>query len=593
MLRTLEARLDESSRADTPGRDSVPAAATSAEPDEQLESFVRRLALNFDFDAATRAEPAYEEESPVEGAIEVVCAWAATIGGAKSRADALARTLNASLVPVDVANALGVLGDAKVELDRFSDLDTVLRELGLEDPRSRSILLERIIAPIPLGLQALGDKHQVSRERIRQLETRIQNVVAASYPQAEAMRVVRWLGHALRAQVGVLAPADAAYGIAPHLDSQLLLLAIYLEGYKISDGHIVDKAFQVPEEHELDVEAGVVDLSDLAFKLESRGVREEYLDAAIAVIPGFEWLGESLVTKSRNFVDRAVIVISQHEEPMDVDELRQRTAPSASSRGFRQRILEDERFVRTSRNSVALAAWGQEEYTTVSAAMSAAVQAGPWELNDLAQDLAERFGVSANSVHMYASAPLFRVRDGMLELRPSDDPYVPRNSLASVRGLFGDPGDGRFRWNVVVDKDLLRGSGRAVPSELASALGLLPGERTVLVCDDRAIGLTWPITSHTGPRIGSLKSVAESLECKLGDYLNLSVSCSEKTMLGTKIRPDEVSQSGRFRTMTGVAPGDLGGLRQVLDCQDGEIAVLVNRGDGQLADVVVRTMRRR
>lgn len=592
MLRTLESQLGELARTQALGGDSVPAAATSTEPDAHLERLVRRLAFDFDFDAAPGAALTDEGDSEVDGAVEVLCAWAATVGGAGSRADALTRALNASSVPVDVANALDVLGDAAVEPDPFSNLETVLLELGLDDPRSRSILFDRITAPDPLGLQALGDKHRVTRERIRQLETKVRDSIVAAYPQASAMRVVRWLGHALREELGAFAPVEAAQGIAPHIDPQLLRLAIYLEGYGFSDGHIVAKVFELPEEHELDVEAGVVDLSDLAFQLVSRGVREQFVDAAIASLPGFEWVGELLVTRSRNFVDRAVIVINQHGEPMDVEELRQRAAPSASCRGFRQRVFEDERFVRTSRNDVALAAWGYEEYRTVSEAMSSAVQAGPWELDDLADDLAERFGVSPNSVRMYAYAPVFRVRDGMLELRPSDDPYVPRDSLASVQGLFGDPGDGRFRWNVVVDKDLLRGSGRAAPSELATAVGLMPGGRTVLVCEDLAIGLTWPVTSHTGPRIGSLKSVAESLECELGDYLNLSVSCLEKTMLATKIRPDEVAQRGRFQTMTGVDPGDLGGLRQVLDCQDGEIAVLVKRGDGQLADVVVQTMHR-
>lgn len=593
MLATLEARMPRPSTSPSPA-DDVPQPWPEAivEPDRDLERLVRRLHVDFDFDGASVYSSAKQEvrDDGAGAAIAVLCGWAATVGGITNTADALASALNSASLPLDVFDALEELAGCAQERDPFSDLETVLADLGIGDPRSRSILLDRIVAPDPLGLQTLGDMHDVTRERIRQLETRIRGVITTSYPAANSMKVVRWLGHELRERVGAFAPAGAAFKIAPHLDPNLMRLAIYLEGYRCRDGYLVADGFELPDEDALEVDAGVVDLGDLVFQLGERGVKEEFVDSAIAAMRGFEWVGEMLVVATKNFVDRAAIVIDQHGEPIDVEILRGIAAPEASVRGFRQRVFEDERFVRTSRNSVALAVWGHDEYTTLPEAMRDAVKAGPWELDDLAEDLAERFAVSPNSVRMYAAAPMFRVRDGMLELRPTDDPYIPRNALASVSGLFGDPGDGAFRWNVVVDKDILRGSGRAAPPELAAAIGLSPGERVVLACANHAIGFTWPLTSHTGPHVGSLKAVAEVLECKLGDMLNLTVSYLEKTVSAVRIESNEVRQVASFRIMTGVDPDDLDGVQRVVGCTDGLIAALVKRGDGHIAELVAEAM---
>lgn len=574
-----------------PGEGPIPVAGDA---DPGWEELVRRFASDFDYDAAMDVNGAsgYEErDSDVPGeALRLLQFWASSVLQTGGRADALRHALTSSSLPDDVAAALEELTQAPVGLDPFSDLGAILFELGLGDDRSRDILVNRITARNPEGLQTLGDRHQVTRERIRQLEARILDRVTRAYPHEDAMRVVRWLGHSIRVEVGAFAPVSAVDAVAPHLERGIVHLALRLEGYKFFGEHVAAVAFELPEVDELDIEAGVVDVGALVSLLVDRGVNERFVDDAIAAMPEFEWLGELLVTKTRNFVDRAVIVISQYGDEMDVDQLWELTAPEANKRGFRHRVFEDERFVRTAPNQVALAAWGLEQYTTITEAMSSAVQAGPWELEDLAEDLAERFGVSPSSVRFTARAPMFRISEGMLELRPDDDPYIPRNAVATVPGLFADPGDGRLRWNLVVDKEILRGSGRSAPPELATSLGVDPGDKGVLLWENSAIALSWPTSSHTGPRIGSLKAMAESLGCVAGDTLNLSIAVADNTVDATRILSTDLNQEHAFRTITGVRPSDLVGLRRALDCSGGEVAVLMKRGEQVLAEAVVRAI---
>jgi hypothetical protein len=114
-----------------------------------------------------------------------------------------------------------------------------------------------------------------------------------------------------------------------------------------------------------------------------------------------------------------------------------------------------------------------ESYAGIVPAMVTVLRAGPVGLNRLADDLHREFGASPNSVRIMASThPAFLVEDGVVRLRPADQPYVPKTSLTATRGCFVV--DGCWSRCIKVDHDFLRGSGRQLPEAFAVHLGLEP-----------------------------------------------------------------------------------------------------------------------
>lgn len=100
-------------------------------------------------------------------------------------------------------------------------------------------------------------------------------------------------------------------------------------------------------------------------------------------------------------------------------------------------------------------------------------------------------------------------------MRPADDPFVPTNAPARVAGLYRHDTD-RLAWHVRVDRDVLRGSGRAVPDEIGVFLAGAPPLSLKLKHAGKDIPFGWPETSHVGPSIGSIRELALSAGSREG-----------------------------------------------------------------------------
>jgi RNA polymerase sigma-32 factor len=94
-----------------------------------------------------------------------------SLTGPKGRADeADSRTLGESLADdtVDVE-------DSVVHADLLQTVDSEMKAFasGITDERERAIWDERMIAEEPISLAELGERYNVSRERVRQIESRL------------------------------------------------------------------------------------------------------------------------------------------------------------------------------------------------------------------------------------------------------------------------------------------------------------------------------------------------------------------------------------------------------------------------------------
>ena len=108
---------------------------------------------------------------------------------------------------------------------------------------------------------------------------------------------------------------------------------------------------------------------------------------------------------------------------------------------------------------------------------------------------------------------------------------VAKSQPWKVAGLYLID-DRRMIWHVDVDKDILRGSGRALPNEIALRLGMHPPANLTLQCVAGDVMVAWQETSNIGAIHGSLRALAEHLGAVDRDRLRLIFDADERTLVG-------------------------------------------------------------
>lgn len=128
-------------------------------------------------------------------------------------------------------------------------------------------------------------------------------------------------------------------------------------------------------------------------------------------------------------------------------------------------ISKDDRFIRTSRYTWALCAWGLDEYNGVVTAIGQRIDAagGTAPVAGLVADIrAHHPDVAESSIRTYLSSLAFVVEKGSARRRTDTDGWPPVAPLQTARGCYRN-GPNEIRLALPVDHDMLRGSGRAPP----------------------------------------------------------------------------------------------------------------------------------
>ena len=234
------------------------------------------------------------------------------------------------------------------------------------------------------------------------------------------------------------------------------------------------------------------------------------------------------------------MVLAILKRPATADELNSLIAEEHSVRGLRNRLLGDERFIRTDRHRVGLRRWGLEEYSGIVDEIEEEIarRGGHADVDDLVQTLTRQFDLRASSVVSYTTVPRFVVAGGRIHVRRQDEPFVPTRTLFDeARAFLLD--EHRCCYRVRVDDDLLRGSGRPLPQGVGVWLGVLPGTRREFrFRDDEVLLISWPDSALLGPALGSLRRQARARSATSGDYLLLEfdrASGAVEAMLVTTI----------------------------------------------------------
>lgn len=280
-------------------------------------------------------------------------------------------------------------------------------------------------------------------------------------------------------------------------------------------------------------------------------------------------------------------ILHAHGTPMSVEEIYTHLdAPLPTMTTLMTNLSNNTRFARASKKTWALRAWNGPEYIGIGENVGRFLDeaGGKLTVADLVARMTTTFpDVTAISVRKFLSTLAFVNHKGTVRRRTKRDPWPTPPPLNTVRGAFRN-GPDQIRLGVLVDVDVLRGSGAPLPAAFTAALGVKPAGRAEFTSTSGPVPITWQLASTHGPRLGSVRLLARAVGAAVGDTLVLAFDLSHSTLTPTRI-PAGASPVEALAALTGLDSVTLAGLATSLDCASTRVAeVLAARGDTELAD---------
>jgi hypothetical protein len=544
---------------------------------------------------------------------EVLFGWVAFATPAAKVGDVLKLSLQPESMPPDVraawerfaGTAASELTSATAAPDAVTQIDEILDAVR---GSARTILERRVLSDEPPTLEQLGEALGVTRERVRQIQVKVEGRLddLIALPR---FRLLRWRAHELSDALGSAAPLEDSTTVAAleHAvtgcdgDRALFLRALLLRlagGYRRIDGWLI-RAGTTQLASPGDLAAlcdanGVLPVATAYEWLVGHGIASAFHDEWLESKAGFRRFGDTLALWSGSIVDKCVALLAIRGVPTDADTLVEMVGEGHNVTGARNRFFSDERMRRVNRTEWSLTTWGMEEYSGIAEeiAQRIAERGGRVRLPELVPELVGLFQVKEMSVRVYAAAPMFVNEDGWIRLRGADETYTVTKPLSECEGVYQVSAH-RLCFLVPVDRETLRGSGRALAPAIGVALGIQPGESRTFSADAGQVRITWPPSSAMGASLGSIRDLVAQVGALEGEQLRLEFDLQDSTALATRI-PNEVPDARdsllRLQVLTGV---DVAG-RDPLDAVAAAIGVpreralgaLRARGDAAVAELL-------
>lgn len=421
---------------------------------------------------------------------------------------------------------------SRLKLDELVPVDASLAWTQLLDfdERGMHILAGRIY---PVGdkktLDALARELDVTRERVRQVEKNITVRLRDRLAFEVACAPVAHMAARLARQCGALcSDAVMAAAINEFLGaegSDREVRTAVLRGlagpyeFKDSFWQRADGSATI-RRRLLERADRPVESDELQALMDEFDVHPEARDAVITSMPLREFDGHLLVWTG-SMTDKAIAILRLRGEPMSRDDLRQALGgDEVNFRSMSNAIQSDERIRRLGRDKYGLAEWGGEEYTTIVDEITQAIErrGGRADLDEVIEELVDWFDVSAASVRTYAttSGVFSRDEEGFLVVVPDgvEVERAPQVPPETSRDLFLH--DGVWAARILVDSEVLRGSGRPCRNAVAHAAGVWPGDALTIDTPQGQTNVSW---KRHQPTYGSTRAIAVALGCEDGDLM--------------------------------------------------------------------------
>ncbi|MDY7100496.1 MAG: sigma factor-like helix-turn-helix DNA-binding protein [Actinomycetota bacterium] len=435
------------------------------------------------------------------------------------------------------------------------------------DARSLDILRRRVLARVePETLESLGERHDVGKEEVRRLEQEAIDALASRVADA-AGGAARRRAAALGRSLGSAAPADdgdtrTAFGDAtddldePDLGLDLLLWMAgpygEVDGWLVRDGY--DRATTVAALRAATDDRGHLGWPKVYEVLTAQQIAPQFQDRWLRRLEGFSVVEDGLLDFTGSDLDKVERLIRYHDRPCSADELAAAVDGIDDVAALRAQLVEDERFWLVNRSGEFVLAGepGYDEYSGVANALIEEIErrGGSAPADELVQALVERYDAEEVSVREYLDTLQFvRTADGEVRVRQPGDPFeLDEDPVHAGRCyVVGD----EVVLRVPVDRDTMSGHSRPIPEAVAVRLNCRPGGKVTFSSPTSTIGVSWLLTSTTGPVISSVRAEANGLGLGLGDWLVLRFT--DGSVRGEGVRRAQLHAGSSRRTVAALA----------------------------------------
>lgn len=417
-----------------------------------------------------------------------------------------------------------VVADELIDTAAERPAAVVEQRLTELEPRELIILQQRTFADDPITLDALGLELDLTRERVRQIEKKMNEALKTDLVDGP----VGDLAAAIRSRIGNVCSLQYLLAEFPALDEEVRVVGQPAwrvvdrldSSFEIEHGWAAVPTVSKASSHTLDAaraaadDMGLVDIPTLARALEiALPARQRELHAWLEHV-GLLTYHDRIVVEARSIPDWAVIVLNHESRSLSLAEIVDLMPVDRAETSVRNAISADPRITRVDRDSYGLAAWGLEEYAGIRELIGRYVDArgGEANLDELVTDLTERFDVAETSVRAYAMAFPYVVQAGRVMRRTEGT--QERGRLSDSRRTYARGTDLLYRFPVT--EEHWRGSGSVMPTDLARLIGLREGETLHLESPNGQQSVYW---TGLQPSLGSIKRLVERLDVQPGQWV--------------------------------------------------------------------------
>lgn len=556
LLFTLETFLVDCARDPPDERSSGPVfTRTSQESDDK--SGARWTEPNNNLAVQIMAdEPRSAVWEKIENVLKPIFAVAAEARIAEHLADALSPKC------MEIASHLGTRG----EIETIGLGAAANRELGLAGVVARR--LERIVSALskrdlvivegrivqqpPSTLENIGSELGITRERVRQLQVRINSKI--QHALGEELKLLsnilkKHLDHVLTKsnmdmRMNAILPEEQ--GLTGKIIRHHLVVEL---GYALEADFYLDKCAkkQIREIRALARrkadDAGLVREQELLDQLPSAEWREHW--AWLRNQCNLHEMYGSLAIRNsaKAKVKAALLSIGRPSTRREIGEVC----------GFREvevgaHFSSIASVVRADKGRWGIREWIDDEYDGIVGEIVQRIRedGGATTTDRILSEIPSKFDVSRSSVQAYMQTSMFEISNGhiriasasMLQLRPLDD-------VIHGRGSNGEP-----YWTFLAEERHFKGySAVGVPPEFMKALGCEPNKSLMVqvknVTSSPSVSIRWPLASITGGSIGYLSQPLRALDMQPGDRIQVTLKAPGVVELGKDYGRTRLSTENR------------------------------------------------
>ncbi len=508
------------------------------------------------------------------------------------------RKIDTWSVSTDFTDAIDGRIDGKNALAYAQGVTDSVRQKLASMSYTEKLIIEHRLSSKNKTLDELGQLAGLSRERIRQLEKTISQVIEESIgveidriasnltkqmgPVITTTEFDRWINSTFYDKDAYLLESRLARGL---LKKRL--------NYKcVRDKYIDSTAVKIVEQ----LEEAAIKLADDVGLIDEEALRdylpsskwEAFFSALLDCCEFYQVSGQLAIRDTAKVKVKAALL--EIGRPATKEEIA--SVAKLDPNRISGQLSALPSVARSDKFKWGLKEWIEDVYEGIPAEIIQRIKenGGATTLDRLLDELPRLFNVSESSIRTYIGTPQFVMQDGKVRLREQHEPYTHGNTdVQTAPGVFS-LGLDCVSLLYKVDKEVLRGSGRKLSAAAGSILRLAVSSRLRFVDQSGiTVTVTFPETSASGPLLGSTKALAESSGAKLGDFLTIILDPKNGSVTATATDASCHSPSWNLvARLTGInEEASIDSLANALNCRPGEVrATLRKRGDWVVLDAL-------